>query len=175
MAVLTAAALAVVGFLAYQANAGTPVAAPPKAAPSTGPSKAAGGPKKPAVAELPVPSGTGERVVYSLGQKRVWLVAADGAVVRTYPVTPSTVSPRPGEYRVSTRSKSIPGSDGVLVEHVVRFTSVDEIVIGFSAAVNGSTAPPAKKARTGGIRSSRKDGAALWTFATVGVPVVVVA
>ena len=50
-------------------------------------------------------------------------------------------------------------------------------MVGFSAAVDGSTAPapaPDPTVRTGGIREARADGDAMWTFATIGRTVVVV-
>ncbi len=176
MAGLTAAAVAAVGFLAFQASAhvpdglGRPAAAQSSA--STRPSAPA---RQDDPTALPADSGTGERVVYSLGRDRVWLVGADGTVRRSFTVTPSTVDPPVGTYQVTSRSNAVTGSDGIPIEHVVRFTSVDGVVIGFSAAVDGSTPGPAPGAgRTGGIRESREDGTAMWEFATVGRAVVVV-
>ncbi|MGW0613025.1 hypothetical protein [Streptomyces sp. NPDC002788] len=174
---LTAAALATVGYLAHQAAETVPAglgrAAPAGAAPAAGTSKAAQVRKDPTA--LPRESGEGARVVYSLRADRVWLVGANGKVARTFGVDPSAVDPAPGSYAVTSRSNAVTGSDGIPVEHVVRFTSVDGVVIGFSAAVAGSTAPaPDPKVRTGGIRESRADGAAMWTFATIGRKVVVV-
>ncbi|MBR8643334.1 hypothetical protein KEF29_38265 [Streptomyces tuirus] len=172
---LTAAALATVGYLAHQAaqtlpaGLGRPQAG---ASPAVGPSQAPQVRKDPAA--LPGGSGTGARVVYSLRADRVWLVAADEAITRTFEVDPSQVDPAPGHYTVTSRSNMITGSDGVPVEHVVRFTSVDGVVIGFSAAVGTPTAAPGRQVRTGGIRESRLDGDAMWTFATIGRKVVVV-
>lgn len=186
---LTAAALAVVGVLAYQASANapdTPAQARPGASASPSPSDGSAGPKekdkgksegqgKEATA-LPEQSGQGQRVVYSLARERVWLVGADAKVTRTYTVAPSNVSPPPGTYAVTSRSASVTGSDGVPIEHVVLFTSVDNVVIGFSSAVDGSMPEPsdtdAKK--TGGIRAARDDGSAIWRFAPIGMKVVVI-
>jgi hypothetical protein len=112
--------------------------------------------------------------VYSVDDDRVWLVGADNRVRRTFKVTPSTVDPAPGTYAVTSRSNRVTGSDGIPVEHVVRFTSVDGVVIGFSAAVDGSMAKPDPDERTGGIRETRADGDAMWEFATIGQQVVVV-
>lgn len=173
---LTAAAVAAVCFLAYQAAASAPdsVAAPsgkasaPPAAPSPKPKT----PKEPLA--VPEDSDTGARVVYALKDRRVWIVEGGKKALRTFTVMPSTVSPPPGVYRVTSRSGSIKGSDGVLIEHVVRFTSVDGVVVGFSAAQDDSMASPDPTARTGGVRMKRADGNALWTFATVGAKVVVV-
>lgn len=178
---LTTAALAAVGFLAYQASANAPADWPagrPGASASPTPGKTAKhdspGEAK-ARHSLPRNSGSGVRVVYSLGGKRVWLVGTNDQVIRTYPVSPSSVSPAPGTYAVTSRSPRVPGSDGITVEHVVRFASVDGVVIGFSAAVDGSTPDPNAERKTGGIREKRADGKALWAFAKVGTKVVVVA
>ncbi|MEU3634319.1 MULTISPECIES: L,D-transpeptidase [Streptomyces] len=180
---LTAAALAAVGFLAYQASAaapadlrsGTKATGSPSPSASAGPS-APGAPGKPAKDPLALPpqSGSGERVVYALADRRVWLVDEGGKVLRTFPVMPSAVSPAPGTYAVTSRSGSVRGSDGVQVEHVVRFATVDGVTVGFSAAVDGSMSSPDPSRRTGGVRMARADGDALWTFATVNAPVVVI-
>ncbi|WP_142215072.1 L,D-transpeptidase [Streptomyces sp. SLBN-118] len=177
MAGLTAAALAVVGFLAYQASASAPDqfggAATPSAVPSAQASGGAGQkPRNPLA--LPAKSGKGMRVVYALGERRVWLVGRGGKPERTFAVMPSTVSPAPGVYTVTSRSGSVPGSDGVRIEHVVRFASVDHVAIGFSAAVDGSMASPDPDKKTGGVRMKRADGDAMWTFAAIGSKVVVV-
>ncbi|MFE9772449.1 hypothetical protein ACFYOV_12380 [Streptomyces sp. NPDC005931] len=170
---LTAAALATVGFLAFQASATAPAEPAGTRAPTS--QAAADVPRaEPGSPTLPDRSGRGARVVYSLGGDRVWLVRADGTVGRTFAVSPSTVDPAPGTYRVTSRSKSVTGSDGVPVEHVVRFTSTKGVVIGFSAAVDGSMPERDPAVRTGGIRQTRADGAAMWRFATIDRRVVVV-
>ncbi|MFE0423425.1 hypothetical protein [Streptomyces sp. NPDC058953] len=169
---LTAAALAGVGFLAYKAEASvSEMKAKPGA--STGPGKSASKtPVNPLA--LPAESGSGERVVYALEARRVWLVEAKGNKVRrTFQVMPSTVNPTPGNYAVTSRAGKIPGSDGVAIEHVVRFAKVKGVTIGFSAAVNGSMAAPNAKKKTGGVRMTRADGDAMWSLATVGTKVVV--
>ncbi|GGP91032.1 hypothetical protein GCM10010249_06300 [Streptomyces roseolilacinus] len=183
MAGLTAAALAAVGFLAYQASATAPadLRSGAKATGSPSPSASAapsapGAPGKPADDALALPpgSGSGERVVYALADRRVWLVDESGKVIRTFPVMPSAVSPAPGTYAVTSRSGTVRGSDGVQVEHVVRFATVEGVTVGFSAAVDGSMSSPDPTRRTGGVRMARADGDALWTFATVDAKVVVV-
>ncbi|CAL9505336.1 hypothetical protein SUDANB37_03556 [Streptomyces sp. enrichment culture] len=182
MAGLTAAALAAVGFLAYQASATAPADLRSKAeatgspSPSASPAAAPGAPAEPVKDPLALPpqSGSGERVVYALADRRVWLVDESGKVTRTFPVMPSTVSPAPGTYAVTSRSGVVRGSDGVQVEHVVRFATVDGVTVGFSAAVDGSMSSPDPSRRTGGVRMARADGDALWTFATVNAKVVVV-
>ncbi|MFI8435065.1 hypothetical protein ACIGJO_15115 [Streptomyces sp. NPDC079020] len=181
MAGLTAAAVAVVGFLAYQASANAPesvASVTPKASASASasasprPTPKPGKPERPLA--VPADSGTGVRVVYALKDRRVWLVNAREKAERTFTVMPSTVSPPPGTYTVTSRSGSIAGSDGVLIEHVVRFANVGDVTVGFSAAQDGSMESPDPTTKTGGVRMKRADGDAVWTFATVGVKVVVV-
>ncbi|MEY2242822.1 hypothetical protein AB8A21_07720 [Streptomyces sp. BF23-18] len=172
---LTVAALAAVGFLAFQASANVPdTLGEPSASGSAKPSASKAPQAKKDPAALPAPSGSGVRVVYSTGSDRVWLVGAHNKVKRTFKVTPSTVDPAAGTYAVTSRTGSTPGSDGTQIEHVVRFSLVNGIAFGFSAAVNGSTEAPDPEKKLGGIRSSRADGDAMWAFATVNAKVVVV-
>ncbi|MER7865708.1 hypothetical protein OG837_13730 [Streptomyces cellulosae] len=169
---LTAAALATVGYLGHRAAETVPPDLKRQASGSPAPAPKAPRSKHPAA--LPPRTGVGQRVVYSLGRDRVWLVDQGDTVRRTFGVSPSTVDPAPGAYRVTSRSGEVTGSDGVPVEHVVRFASVDGTVIGFSAAVDGSAPVLDPTERTGGIRETRADGAAMWKFATIGRTVVVV-
>jgi hypothetical protein len=175
---LTTAALATVGFLGYQAYAAVPAhltKARTNGTPAITAPKAPGGGKNAAL--LPPGSGTGARVVYSLRGHRVWLVGLGDKVIRTFKVAPGNIAPAPGVYAVTSRSNAVTGTDGTPIEHVVRFTSVDGVAIGFSAAVRDA-APPADftttTVRTGGIRESRADGDVMWTFATIGATVAVI-
>jgi hypothetical protein len=169
---LTAAALAAVAFLAFQASASAP------AAPAGGQRGASPAQKAPRdgrhPAALPAGSGVGERVVYSLDDDRVWLVGPDDVVTRTFKVAPGSVDPLPGSYVVTSRSGAVTGTDGTPIEHVVRFTAVQGATIGFSAALDGSMPEPDPTVRTGGIRETVADGAAMWTFATIGRGIVVI-
>ncbi len=185
VAALTAAALAGVGFLAYQAEAAPDkparhaAAAGKDKASQPGGRPAAGGASQDKGQEqdrnaVPAASGTGMRVVYALAQKRVWLVGADGKASRTFDVAPSAVSPQAGTYAVTSRSATITGSDGIPVEHVVRFHAANGVVFGFSAAVDGSSPNPNSGKRTGAIREKPADGRAMWEFAVSGTKVVVV-
>ncbi|MGW2914100.1 hypothetical protein ACWC9X_27030 [Streptomyces asoensis] len=172
---LTSAALAVVGLLTFQASANAPAdpAEPLRGGPSA--RTAGGSPGGPAHhTGLPAGSGAGERVVYSLRADRVWLVGMHGRALRTFRVAPGSVDPPPGNYAVTSRSDAVTGTDGTPIEHVVRFTTVDDVPIGFSAALDGELPEPDPKVRTGGIRESVADGAALWDFAAIGCGVVVV-
>lgn len=174
---LTATAVGAVGFLAYQAQATVPAGLGGRPGPSA--SAAAAASKAPRdrhnPAALPSGSGTGERVVYSVDDDRVWLIDERGRVQRTFKVRPGNLDPLPGTYWVSSRSNAVTGSDGLPIEHVVRFTSVDGVAIGFSAAVGDAPAAAADPSvKTGGIRETRADGNVMWTFATIGVRVVVI-
>jgi hypothetical protein len=171
---LTVGAIAAVAVLAVQADKGTKphaVAARPSASasPSAHPSKSS------APAVVPKGSGTGRRIVYSLGHRTVWLVDASDSARRTFAVWPGTVSPAVGTYTVGTRSEGpITGSDGVKIEHIVYFSVQSGVNIAFSNAVDGASPPPASGTRTGGIRMRTADGAALWTFGSAGTKVAVV-
>ncbi|MGV4985594.1 hypothetical protein ACWC0C_31410 [Streptomyces sp. NPDC001709] len=173
---LTALAVAAVGFLTYQARATVPagLGAGPTASvsPSATASKAPRDRNNPTA--LPGGSGQGERVVYSVDDDRVWLVGPGDQVERTYKVVPGRVDPPVGTYWVTSRSSATNGTDGMPIEHVVRFTSVDGVAIGFSAEVGSGAAAAEPGVRTGGIRETRVDGEAMWEFGTVGVKVVVI-
>ncbi|MEU8682301.1 L,D-transpeptidase [Streptomyces sp. NPDC048611] len=177
---LTTAALVAVGVLGYQAAASAPdnLAQARKDNRHSASGKHAHRPAKkdktPAPAPVPAASGQGKRIVYALGAKRVWLVDAQDKALRTFRVAPSAVSPQPGSYPVGSRSVSVTGSDGIAIEHVVRFANVSGVTVGFSAAVDGSRPDPGATAKTGGIRQSRADGKAMWDFAPTGTKVVVV-
>ncbi|MFF7236050.1 hypothetical protein [Streptomyces collinus] len=172
---LTAAAVGTVGFLAYQASANVPPGLGGKSGASASPSAVVS--KAPRdrghPGALPAGSGKGERVVYSVDDDRVWLVDDHNRVQRGFGVRPGSVDPPVGLYWVTSRSHTATGTDGTPVEHVVRFTSVDGVAIGFSAAV-GAGSDTTMDVKTGGIRERREDGDAMWRFATIGVPVVVI-
>ncbi|MFD7403387.1 hypothetical protein ACFV7R_12080 [Streptomyces sp. NPDC059866] len=174
---LTVGAIAGVGVLAVQAEQGPrPTAAAARPGPSASASaqpSAAPTPSRPAA--VPDGSGTGRRIVYSLGERRIWLVDASDSARRTFTVWPGTVDPDPGTYTVGTRTDATTGSDGVEIEHVVYFAAKSGVNIAFSAAVDGSSPPPAASGvQTGGIRMKTSDSSALWAFGTAGTTVAVV-
>ncbi|MFJ8465517.1 hypothetical protein [Streptomyces swartbergensis] len=170
---LTVGAIAAVTVLAVQADRGphpTATSAKPSTSVSAQPTPTASVP-----ARVPDGSGTGRRIVYSLGDKRVWLVDASEATRRTFTVWPGTVSPDPGTYKVSSRNEATTGSDGVQIEHIIYFTAKSGVSVAFSNAVDGASPPPADSgAKTGGVRMRKADGTALWAFGTVGTTVTVV-
>ena len=173
---LTVGAIAAVAALGVQADKGPHpkvAAARPSASASA---SAHPKPTKSAQATaVPDGSGTGRRMVYSLGQKRVWLVDASDASRRTFAVWPGSVSPDPGTYTVSIRTRgAITGSDGVKIEHIVYFATKSGVNIAFSNAVDGSSPPPVSGIQTGGVRMRTADGGAVWTFGSADTKVVVV-
>jgi hypothetical protein len=140
-----AVAIGTVGVLTAQA-AGAPLRA------------RAGGEQGPASAALPARSGHGQRVVYSPGGRRVWLVDAHDRVLRTFQVAPGAVRPAVGTHRVFARE---PAGGGL--RYVVLFASADGSNIGFGVPADGSTATaPAV------IREEAADGSALWGQAAAG-------
>ncbi|MBV1941909.1 hypothetical protein KUF83_35915 [Streptomyces sp. BV286] len=174
---LTAAALVLVAVLAVKADEGPePTAsASPKPSASAGVKPSASPGKSEQPAAVPDGSGTGRRIVYSLAQRRVWLVDASDAPRRTFKVWPGTVGPEPGNYTVGTRREAATGSDGVEIEHIVYFAVASGVNVAFSNAVDGSSPPPpASGTTTGGVRMKAADGDAVWKFGTAGTTVAVV-
>ena len=169
--VMTMAALAAVGVLAAQAEATAPrvrsqgtTASTTKTTTKTG-SSSTGTTSN----ALPANSGSGTRIVYSAGQKRIWL-AEDGTVERTMPVVPGTQTPSNGSYTVTSKVSSTTSSDGVQVVYVVRFGGN----YGFDAEQGITGLPPAPTGKTGGVRMAQVDAQVLYSFASVGTAVVVV-
>ncbi|MEU3574381.1 hypothetical protein AB0E96_39145 [Kitasatospora sp. NPDC036755] len=178
---LTLGALAVVSLLAFQASGAQDRAggAKPTAtttATGTATTAAPAPSATPTVPALPATSGTGTRVVYSVGSHYVWLVDPKKSpqVAAAFPVTPGSVEPAAGSYAVYSRTQTTTGTDGRQIEHVVRFAQQNGVVFGFSAAVDGSTPTADPSAKTGGIRSGRPEGQLLWDFAPKDTKVVVV-
>ncbi len=137
-----------------------------------------------AAAALAVPahSGKGRRVVFDTAAQRVWLVGVRGGVRRTYPVSGSVTDNLPaGSYEVYSRSEQAWGiDDSGTMRFMVRFAHGEHAAIGFHDI-------PVKDGRLvqtrdelgsprshGCIRQWRPDAKALWRFAPVGTPVVVV-
>ncbi|MFJ8826230.1 hypothetical protein ACIREE_31240 [Streptomyces sp. NPDC102467] len=167
--VLLVAALAAISAVAVQASQSTPAKSTANAdsKPSASPHPSA---TKPKVYKIPDGSGAGRRIVYSLSQKRVWLIPEGESTARTFTVWPGNVPPARGEHPVTFRRATGTGSDGVQIEHAVYFGAQSA----FSNAVDGSSPAPDSTVRTGAIRESVADGTALWKFATKGTAVHVV-
>ena len=133
----------------------------------------------------PVPdgSGHGRRIVFSQSLQRVWLVAANDDVERTYLVSGSrTDNLHPGTYAVYSRSEQAYGIDGSgTMKYFVRFTHGDNAAIGFHdiPVLDGKKLQTRAQLGTpqshGCIRQWRPDAIALWRFAPIGTAVVVTA
>src|SRR6266568_3398337 len=138
--VMTIAALAAVGVLAAQAEATAPRVHSQGTAASTAKTTTKSGSSSTGTTAnaLPSNSGSGTRIVYSAGQKRIWL-AEDSTVERTMTVVPGTETPSNGSYTVTSKVSSTTSSDGVQVVYVVRFGSS----YGFDAEQGITGLPPA--------------------------------
>lgn len=162
-----------------------PPAAPqdPPPAPPQDPAPAPPPPPAPSpFPPLPADSGVGRRVVYAVGQQRVWWVEADGRVVNSYLVSGKAGTPRPGRYHVYSRSRHTTSVNGsARMEFMVRFARGRSAAIGFhSIPVNRRGAPLQSEAQLGSARSAgcvRQrwiDAAGLWDWAPIGTQVNVV-
>ena len=136
---------------------------------------------------LPASSGEGTRVVFDMGEQRVWLVEdgpqSQDVVRRTYLASGSVYDNlRPGSYEVYSRSRHAVGiGDSGTMEYFVRFTRGANAAIGFHSIPVHDGEPVQSRAQLGTplshgcIRQARPDARALWDFAPVGTPVVVTA
>jgi hypothetical protein len=131
---------------------------------------------------LPDDSGTGRRAVFSEGQQRVWIIAGNGAVRRTYLVSGSlTDNLDPGTYQVYSRSLNAIGiDDSGTMQYFVRFTQGDTgAAIGFHdiPVDEGERVQTVDELGTptshGCIRQRTSDAKAMWEFADLGTTVVV--
>ena len=131
---------------------------------------------------LPADSGSGRRVVYSVGQQHVWWVEEDGMVVNDYPVSGRAGTPDPGTYAVYSKSRYTSAvGGGATMEFMIRFTWGNSAAIGFhSIPVDRRGRPLQSEAELGTprshgcVRQRYSDAAALWDWAPVGTQVVVV-
>ena len=133
---------------------------------------------------LPADSGTGKRIVFSQSRQRVWLMADDQTVERTYPVSGSVYDNlHPGTFNVYSRSREAWGvDDSGTMKYFVRFTQGDSgAAIGFHdiPVKDGELVQTEAQLGTplshGCIRQRRADAVALWRFAPLGTTVVVTA
>ncbi len=131
---------------------------------------------------LPADSGAGRRVVYSVGQQRVWWVEADGRVVNSYLVSGKAGTPNVGTYHVYSRSRYTTSVNGsARMEFMIRFARGRSAAIGFhSIPVNGRGVPLQSEAQLGTplsagcVRQRWWDAAGLWDWAPIGTQVNVV-
>lgn len=134
------------------------------------------------VTVAPVDSGQGRRVVFSGGEQRVWLIGGNNTVQRTYLVSGSlTDNLAKGDYKVFSKSSKAEGiDDSGSMQWFVRFARGDRAAIGFHDIPVQSGTPLQTEAQLGTplshgcIRQAAEDARALWKFAPVGTPVIVI-
>jgi lipoprotein-anchoring transpeptidase ErfK/SrfK len=132
---------------------------------------------------LPASSGSGKRVVFSTSAQRVWLVSSKKQVLATYLVSGSvTDNLRPGSFHVYSRSRWAVGvDDSGVMQYFVRFAHGPQAAIGFHSIPTKLGKPLQKLSQLGTpqshgcIRQKLSDAERMWSFATTGTPVVVVA
>lgn len=136
---------------------------------------------QPSYPPLPGGSGDGRRVVYSVGQQRVWWVEADGRVVNSYLVSGRRNIPKPGTYSVFSKSRHAWSTGGATMEYMIRFTWGSTLAIGFHSIPRDRNGRPLQSEAqlgtplsSGCVRQRDADAAALWNWAPVGTKVVVV-
>lgn len=130
---------------------------------------------------VPERSGEGKRIVFDIGDQRVWLVSAKERVRRTYLVSGSlTDNLGPGTYEVFSKSRHAIGiDDSGTMQYMVRFTHGVNAAIGFHdiPVHDGEKVQTRRQLGTpqshGCVRQLRKDAKALWRFAPIGTTVVV--
>lgn len=164
---------------AAEALAAVAGAIPAVLAPTVPESAPAWAPTRP----LPAKSGEGRRIVYAQRAAHVWVVGADGTVLRDYKVTGRPGRPRPGTYHVFSMSPTSANPKQKLrFELMVRFArGVTGAAIGFHTIPVTYAGDPIQKVSdlgraigSGGcVRQSRADAEWLYAWAQVGDTVVV--
>lgn len=164
-------------FAGAQDDPGAPPVTEPAPPPAPAPAPPAPGPF--AAWPLPAGSGVGRRVVYSVGQQRVWWVEADGRVVNTYLVSGRAGTPGPGVYRVYSKSR-FASSGSARMEYMIRFARGRNLAIGFHSIPTSRGRPLQSEAQLGTYRSHgcvrqrMSDAVGLWNWAPEGTRVDVV-
>jgi hypothetical protein len=135
------------------------------------------------VRPVPARSGSGRRIVYrERSPQHVWLVDRHGRVVRDFPVSGRKDWPRPGTYRVFSKSpRSWSPTYGVTFRWMVRFAHGRSAAIGFHTIPryrSGRLMHPVAKlgrpvGRGGCPHSADADARFLYRWASIGTKVVV--
>jgi hypothetical protein len=130
-------------------------------------------------APLPANSGEGRRAVYAVDAQHVWLVEADGTVVRDYNVSGHKGYPKAGTYAVWSRSE-VSRAGSLRLNNMVRFARSRRKAVGFhQIPLRRNGVPIQSDAALGHFRShgcvreSAADAAAMWDFGQMGTTVVV--
>lgn len=138
---------------------------------------------RPDTLDVPADSGTGRRVVYSMGIQRVWLIEDDGSIFNTHRVSGRLDSPNYGTYAVWSRSTftcSIVHPD-VCMRFMVRFAKKwNGNNIGFHEIPQRHGVPLQEDYQLGAplsggcVRQVTEDALIMWDWAQIGTVVVVV-
>lgn len=126
----------------------------------------------------PAPPADGRRIEYSVSGQRVSLFEADGTQVSSYSVSGRRGIPRPGTYRVFSKSR-VSRSGSLRLDHMVRFVPGKK-AIGFHAIPTRRDGRPIQSQgelgqfrSAGCVRQSPAHAAFLFNWAPIGTPVVV--
>ena len=144
---------------------------PPPPAPEPPPEQASAFPP------LPADSGAGRRIVYSKSEQRVWLVEEDGTVSHSWLVSGRRSLPRPGDYRVFSKS-AWSRSGSLRLQYMVRFAHGRRLRIGFHAIPITRRGRPIQSESqlgtprsNGCVRQRAADAETLWHWAPIGTAV----
>ncbi|HET7901683.1 MAG TPA: L,D-transpeptidase family protein [Candidatus Nanopelagicales bacterium] len=132
---------------------------------------------------LPARSGTGRRIVYAERTAHLWIVGADGTVLRDYKVTGRADRPRPGTYHVFSKSRTTSNpKEKLRFDLMIRFThGATGAPIGFHTIPKRDDGTPIQSEKDlgraigmgGCVRQSRADAEWLYSWSRVGDTVVV--
>ncbi len=135
---------------------------------------------------LPANSGTGRRVVYSKSLQKVWVVEADGRLVKEHRVSGKLqwCDPKPGTYQVFSRSRYTFAlqNPSIIWGYMIRFTrgcnggniGFHEIPINkYTGRAVQSVSQLGTPLSGGCVRQALSDAIWMWNWAYVGTKVVV--
>ena len=132
---------------------------------------------------LPGGSGTGRRIVYQQSSMHLWVIDADGTIIRDYPVTGRPGWPLVGTYHVFSKAVSTASPKyGVTFGWMVRFAHGRELSIGFHSIprsmktglpIQSESSLGAPIGHGGCVRQRAVDAKWLYGWAAIGTTVVV--
>ncbi|RLE26688.1 MAG: hypothetical protein DRJ50_00325 [Actinobacteria bacterium] len=132
---------------------------------------------------LPDNSGSGRRVVYDRAGQRVWAVAEDGEIIRSWLVSGSKYSnEQPGTHTVYSRSDMSTAWNGqAWLPQMIRYQKTEIGNIGFHAiplhvsdnSIYQTSDELGTRLSGGCQRQANEDAAFMWAFAPVGTTIVV--
>lgn len=132
---------------------------------------------------IPLKSGSGKRIIYSLNEQHVWLIDKSGVLIADFPTAGRADKPGVGKYRVASKSIKSRNLDyRVTFNYMVRFAKGQRAWIGFHdipRTYKGKLWHSKDELGTpigkGGCpHLAKEDAKFLYDFATVGTRVVVV-